>query len=53
MSESKEKKVEKKEKTFDKKAFANRKLKLINQMPNRAKAEALARRVLRNSKEGE
>ena len=32
----------------DKQAFVNRKLKAINNMPNKAKARALAERVLNN-----
>lgn len=43
MAEEK-KKVEK----VDKQAFINRKLKAINNMPNKAKARALAERVLNN-----
>lgn len=56
MAESKEEKVVEKEEKKPKKvekgaAFRASKLKAINEMPNRALAEALAKRVLRNSKE--
>lgn len=38
----------KKAKEVDKQAFINRKLKAINNMPNKAKARALAEKVLNN-----
>lgn len=56
MSESKDKKVEEVKEEPKKKAkktssFRSRKLKAINEMPNRALAEALAKRVLRNKED--
>ncbi len=45
---SEEKKEAKKVEKVDKKAFINRKLKALNNMPNKAKAKALADKVLNN-----
>lgn len=38
--------------TIDKQAFINRKLKAINEMPNKAKAKVLAERVRNINQEG-
>lgn len=47
-----EKENKKAENTVDVQAFINRKLKAINEMPNKAKARALAERVRNINQEG-